>query len=334
MDTVSLLKKTFLAAIIVIVEIVAGPRLYAGTLNTSVIAMFPKNTAEFAYADLKEARKFPWYPQFRSQTLPVRFSDLEHFLASVGVDDNLQIDELAWSLGSDTASGPDDKSAPDSDKVLGVALGNFDPDAAKSYMKAHKMSGVEYRGYTLYPCASCDDLSIVFIDASTVAFGHAALLEKLIEVRAGADDSLIHNAKIFPFISQINGRGIFWGVLNEGGTRQAVRQIVPEATQFPQAGKLLGKLNGMVISIQGSGDLEVHFQVISSSPDDAATIAQLLQAGILLRQFDAKSSDPELATLLESVRVVPNGEGLEVSFAVTSDQVISLIKRNTFSAKR
>jgi hypothetical protein len=89
----------------------------------------------------------------------------------------------------------------------------------------------------------------------------------------------------------------------------------------------------MVISIQGTGDLDVQFQLICSSPDDAATISQLLQ-GILLRQFDARNSDPDLATLLASVRVAPNGEGLEISFAVTSDQLMSLIKRNTFSAKR
>jgi hypothetical protein len=54
----------------------------------------------------------------------------------------------------------------------------------------------------------------------------------------------------------------------------------------------------------------------------------------LLRQFDVKNSDPDLATLLASVRVIPNGEGLEISFAVTSDQLVSLITRNTFSAKR
>jgi hypothetical protein len=74
--------------------------------------------------------------------------------------------------------------------------------------------------------------------------------------------------------------------------------------------------------------------LISSSSDDAATISQLLQAGILLRQFDAKNSDPDLATLLASIRVAPNGEGLEVSFGVTSDQLVSLIKSNTFSANR
>jgi hypothetical protein len=73
--------------------------------------------------------------------------------------------------------------------------------------------------------------------------------------------------------------------------------------------------------------------LISSSPNDAATISQLLRAGILLRQFGGKTSDPDLATLLASVLVVPNGEGLEY-LAVTSDQLVTLIKRNTFSAKR
>ena len=172
--------------------------------------MFPKNTAEFAYANLKEARQFPWYAQFKSQTLPGHFSDLEHFLASVGVDDNSQIEELAWSLDSaDSASGPDDRAAPDSNDLLGVALGNFDPDAANSFMKAHKIQGVNYRGFRLYPCASCDDLSVVFIDSSTLAFGHLHLLQQLLEVRIAAADSLLQSEKMFPLISQANGRGYF-----------------------------------------------------------------------------------------------------------------------------
>jgi hypothetical protein len=306
--------------------------LRADTLGVNIVAMFPKSTAEFAYANLKEARKFTWYAQFKSQALPLRFSDLEHFLASIGVDDNVQIDELAWAVGSgETEIGPDDKSAPDSRKVLGVALGNFDPESAKSYMKTHKIRGFDYRGYTLYPCASCADLALVFIDSSTVAFGPPRLLEQLIEVRVGAEDSLIQNEKAFALISQINGRGIFWGVLNQGGTRQALRQIVPEAAQFPQASKLLSKLSGMVISFQGSSDLEAHFQLISSSAEDSATISQLLQVGVLLRQFEARDSNPGLATLLDSVRIAPNGEGLEVSIAATNELVIDLINRKTFS---
>jgi hypothetical protein len=306
--------------------------LRGDTLGVNIVAMFPKSTAEFAYANLKEARKFPWYAQFKSQVLPLRFSDLEHFLTSIGVDDNIQIDELAWAVGpGETATGPDDMSVPDSRKILGVALGNFDPELAKSYMKMHKIHGFDYRGYTLYPCASCDDLVLVFIDSTTAAFGPSKLLEQLIEVRIGAGDSLIQNEKVFGLISQINGRGIFWGVLNQGGTRQALREIVPEATQFPQASKLLSKLSGLVISVNGSTDLEAHFQLISSSTEVSAAISQLLQVGVLSRQFEAKDSNPDLATLLGSVRIAPNGEGLEVSITMTNELVVDLINRKTFS---
>lgn len=306
--------------------------LRADTLGVNIIAMFPKSTAEFAYANLKEARKFPWYAQFKSQALPLRFSDLEHFLASIGLDDNVQIDEVAWAVGAgETEMGPDDKSIPDSRKVLGVVLGNFDPEAAKSYMKTHRIRGLDYRGYTLYPCASCDDLALVFIDSSTVAFGLPKLLEQLIEVRLGAEDSLIQNETAFALISQINGRGIFWGVLNQGGTRQALREIVPEANQFPQASKLFNKLSGLIISIRGFGDLEAHLQLISPSAQDSATISQLLQVGVLFRQFEARDSNPDLATLLGSVRIAPNGEGFEVSIAMTNELVIDLINRKAFS---
>lgn len=303
--------------------------LQAETLSVNVVAMFPKNIAEFAYADLIAARKFPWYAQFKSQALPSRFSDLENFLASAGVDTNLQIDELVWSLGSGI-----DEGLPAADAVLGVAIGDFDVESAEGYMQVHKLPAVDYRNYTIYSCFSCNDTAVIFVDSNTIAFGGQQLLKRLIDVRAGADESLLQNEVLFPLITQLMGRGPFWGVLNAAGSRQAVRQMVPEVTKFPQATKPLNKLKGLAISIQGSGDVEAHFQLLASSPEDAALISQMLQVGILLRQFAARNSDPDLAALLTSVGVVPNGDGLEASIGLTSDQLVSLINRNTFSARK
>jgi hypothetical protein len=51
-----------------------------------------------------------------------------------------------------------------------------------------------------------------YAGAATLLTGnnHLRLLPQLIEVRVAADDSLIQNEKMFPLISQVNGRGIFW----------------------------------------------------------------------------------------------------------------------------
>src|SRR5262245_30287935 len=69
---------------------------FAGSLNTSVIGMFPKEVGEFGYVDMKAARQYSWFPQLREQLLPSRFRQFEQFLTSAGVDANAQVDELTW----------------------------------------------------------------------------------------------------------------------------------------------------------------------------------------------------------------------------------------------
>src|SRR5438876_2378099 len=39
----------------------------AGRLGADVIALFPKEVGEFAYADLKKARSLKWFPQLQEQ---------------------------------------------------------------------------------------------------------------------------------------------------------------------------------------------------------------------------------------------------------------------------
>src|SRR5882762_9411531 len=60
----------------------------ANRLGTDIIALFPKEVGEFAYADLKKARTMPWFPQLQQQMLPDRFKQFEKFLATAGVDPN------------------------------------------------------------------------------------------------------------------------------------------------------------------------------------------------------------------------------------------------------
>src|SRR4029077_10041536 len=76
----------------------------AGRLGADVIALFPKDVGEFAYADLKKARTLPWFPQLQQQMLPERFRQFEKFLASAGVDPNTQVEELAWGLVAEMAT--------------------------------------------------------------------------------------------------------------------------------------------------------------------------------------------------------------------------------------
>ena len=100
---------------------------FAGSLSTSVIGMFPKDVGEFAYADLKSSRKYPWFPQLREQLLPSKFREFEQFLASAGVDPTTQVEEVAW--------GAIAASKTTSEQIVGVALGQFDPSSTEAHFK-------------------------------------------------------------------------------------------------------------------------------------------------------------------------------------------------------
>src|SRR5579863_10251582 len=70
----------------------------AGALGSDILTLFPKDSGELAYADLKEARQFPWFNQLKEQMLPAKFREFETFLSSAGIDPNTQVTELAWAL--------------------------------------------------------------------------------------------------------------------------------------------------------------------------------------------------------------------------------------------
>ncbi len=332
--------RKLLCGVILVAALLALPAAgRAGTLGTDIIGMFPKEVGEFAYADLKKARQFKWFPQLQEQMLPSRFRQFEQFLASAGVDPNTQVEELAWALipaGVSKAGEGAIAGVPTSEQIVGVALGQFQPASAEAFFKTQKLPTAKVRGYTLFAFGSGsgpNDLFFLFIDSNTAAFGHREMLEKLIEVRFGAEEGLLRNEKFFPLINETNGRGVVWLVLNPAYTRLAMQQLIPETAQFPQAGQLVDKLQALMINIDASSGLDARFQAVCSSPDDANTFAAMLQAGIMYRRYQESQSNPDLARLLDETRITPRGDRLELRIALSDDQMLSLIRRNTFVVK-
>lgn len=340
-DSTAVISAMTAAALLATMLLLAPQPARAGRLSTDIIALFPKEIGEFAYADLKKARSMKWFPQLQEQMLPERFREFEKFLASAGVDPNSQVEELAWGLvaeGVTTKSeGAGSSAVPSGEQVVGVALGNYSPDSTEAYFKRQKLPTVKARSYTLYAFGTGsgpNDLFFTFIDSSTAAFGHRATLEKMIEVRHGAEEGLLHNDKFFGLINEANGGGVVWAVLNPAYTRLAMQQLAPEVQQFPEAAKLVSRMQNMLINVNASSGIDGKFQAICGSTDDANTLAQLLQAGFLYKRYQAsKDNNPDLADMLDQARVSPSGDRVVLNMSLSDDQMTSLIKHNTFAFK-
>ena len=329
-------------ALLALLAAMAKPAKASG-LGADTIGLFPKEVGEFAYADLKKARTMKWYPALEQQMLPEKFKQFEKFLAAAGIDTNTQVDELTWALVPESALSKDPAAAgaaateaPDSEEIVGIALGAYNPDSTEAYFKAQKLPTTKSHGYTLFAFGSGvgpNDLFFFFVDSNKAAFGHRQLLEKLIAVRYGEEDSLLRNDKMYSMINEANGSGVVWAVLNPAYTKLAMGQLAPEVQQFPEAAKLVARMQAMIITATASSGMDAKFQAVCGSTEDANTLSQLMAAGLLYKKYQSAKDNPELGALLDQTNVVPSGDRVVIRLSVSDDQMTTLIKKNTFAFK-
>ena len=333
--------KTLAIALGLVLSALAIPRPAAAQhLGNDTLALFPQNIGEFAYANLKEARSQKWFPQLQQQLLPERFRQFERFLASAGVDPNTQVEEVAWGLVAQGVTskteGVGSDAVPTGEQIVGVALGNFTPDSTQAYFKRQKLPTFQSHGFTMYAFgtgAGPNDLFFLFLDSNTAAFGHRAELEKMLSVRFGGAEGLLQNEKMYNLVNEANGSGVVWAVLNPAYTRLAVRQLAPQIQQFPDAAKLITRLQNLIINIDAGSGIDGKFQAVCGSVQDANTLGQLMQLALVYQQYQAKQQNPDLAQLLSQAQITPAGDRVTLQLSLSDDQMSSLIKRNTFALK-
>jgi len=342
------MRKTFLriaaGAAMAAAALIAAQISEAQRVGPDTIGLFPKEIGEFAYANLKQARAEKWYGQLQEQLLPERFRQFEKFLAAAGVDPNTQVEELVWGLVAEgvsaKAAGVGSDAVPTGEEVAGIALGNYNPNSTEAYFKAQKLPTHSSHGFTMYAFGSGagpSDLFFLFLYSNTAAFGHRSVLEKMLEVRYGGAEGLLHNDTMYSLINEANGSGVVWAVLNPAYTRLAVRQLAPQIAQFPEAAKLVTRMQNLIINIQAASGIDGKFQAVCGSTDDANTLAQLMQLALVYQQYQAKQQgqgqNQDLADLLGGAQINPSGDRVVLRLSLTDDQMTALIKKNTFALK-
>ena len=144
----------------------------------------------------------------------------------------------------------------------------------------------------------------------------------------GTGESLFTNDKLYPLITEANGSGLIWAVLDKNSTNLAMHELLPQASQFPQAAAIVAAAShAMTISVTADSGIDVQFQAVCDSVDDANTLGAAMQAGIIAaRRYQEAQSNPDFAKALDHVRVTPTGDRLKIDAPVSQDELLSLIR--------
>jgi uncharacterized membrane protein len=126
---------------------------------------------------------------------------------------------------------------------------------------------------------------------------------------------------------------VVWAVLSPAYTRLALQQLAPEVQQVPEAAKLFMRMQNMIINVEASSSVDGKFQAVCGSTEDANSLGQLLQMGLMYKQYQTKNDNPDMAQLLSQATITPAGDRVMVRMTLNDDQITSLIRKNTFAFK-
>ena len=86
------------------------------------------------------------------------------------------------------------------------------------------------------------------------------------------------------------------------------------------------------LEIDADHGTQSTFQAICASPDDANMFAALLQAALLYQPSRADQPNQDMTALLSHAKVAASTDRLDVTLALTNDQVVDLLQRNGLSS--
>ena len=307
----------------------------AGALPTEVIGIFPPDVAEFAFADLQQARSLAWFPQLQKKVLPDQLRQFELFLASPGMDRDSRVEQLVWALvpGSPAAQTP--QNGTGSQETVIVALGQFSPESAAAYFKARNRAVVNVRDHSLYPLNGGSGVGgtlVWFVNSTVAVLGERKELERVIGINDNEEPNLLSNPSLAALISQANPHSVIWGVLNSSRANLEMQAILPGLAGFSESQQLFSKVRAFTLEIDADSETRSTFEAICASPDDANMFAALLQAAVLYQGSRADQPNQEMTALLSQAKIGASTDRLDVTLALTNDQVVDLLQRNGLSS--
>jgi hypothetical protein len=327
--------KLLFAAAIVLASFGWSSVARAGALPTEVIGIFPPDVAEFAFADLQQARSLAWFPQLQRKVLPDELRQFELFLASPGMDRDSRVEQLVWALVPGSSASQPPQGATGSQKTLIVALGQFSPESAAGYFKARKRTVVSVRNHSLYPLNGGSGVGgtlVWFVNSTVAVLGERNELERVIGISDNEESNLLSNTSLAPLISRANPRSVIWGVLNASRANLEMQAILPALAGFSQSQQLFSKVRAFTIEIDSDLGTQSTFEAVCASPDDANMFATLLQAALLYQPPGADQPNQNMTALLSQAKVGASTDRLDVTLALTNDQVVDLLQRNGLSS--
>jgi hypothetical protein len=296
--------------------VLASGLAFAAALGTATRSVIPAEVQQIISVDYRSLQNSPTAQALKAQVLPENLKQFETSLRGIGLNPEKEVEQLvfvSYRVGKQV-------------RTAGIAQGQFSPRVVLKNMRLRKIKPVNYQNSYLYPMGN--GMEMTFLDNSSLLFGDLNAVKGALDARNGSAAALDSNSQITDLIGGVES-GPVWSVLDSSGTQNMMHSALGQASQLADYNAIRQRLLGSRYVMDFSNGVSFDMDVLTSDSMMAATMANLVKAGMMFRKM---SATPTEKLAIDSTSVDNDGSTVKVHFRTDDNRFQSLLHSELFAA--
>jgi len=298
----------------------AATSAHAAQLTTDARGVIPKEVQQLVVIDYRSMQNSNTAMDLRDRVMPPELKQLDEALAKSGLNENHDVDELAFALFRPSAGS-------DSLLTLGVAQGQFSVDDVLASFRKQKIKPAMVRANAIYPMTK-SGMVLCFVDPSTLVFGQKDAVTKALDARDGVMQSLLTNGAMMDAMRSVDSEPL-WSILDAKGTQTMMKQLLGEAGSVTDFETVQQRLQASWYSMNFQHGVKFDLTIATGDSFTAATVSSLLTAAVMLRKMSGSDTEKQA---LSATSIASDSGRLSIHFATTDGQFVSLLQSPLFQS--
>lgn len=292
----------------------------AAQLSTEARTAIPHEVQQLVVIDYRAMQNSAAAMDLRERVMPPELKQFDDALRKSGLNDNHDVDELAFALFRPGASS-------DALVTVGIAQGQFSTQDILANFRKQKVLPTRLRTNRIYPLAKTG-MVLCFVDPSTMVFGGKDAVEKALDARDGISPSLLTNGTMMDAMKTVDSDPL-WSILDEKGTQTMMRQVLGEAGSVTDFETVRKRLQASWYGMDFQHGVKFDLTISTGDSFAAATISSLLTAAVMIRKMSG--SDAEKQALADTAIASDSGR-MSIHFAASDGDFSSLLHSPLFQS--
>ncbi len=289
----------------------------AAQIDTDARSAIPHDVQQLIVVDYRIMENSPAAMDLKARVLPPELKQLETALKTSGLDENHDIEQLAFAAYR--------VGGGDNVRIVGLAQGQFQISDIMATLQKRKVKAIAIRNNKLYPMGASGML-VTFLNPTTMLFGTNDAIKPALDCRDGLAPSFLTNQDMLAAMQQVDTSPI-WSILDQKGTQYMMHSLLGQASQLTDYETVRKRLLDSSYTMDFSNGVKFNLFVTTTDTFTAATMSSLLNAAAM---YEKVSGNPTEKQAIDATTIDSTAGILSVKFAASDSQFSALLQSPLF----